>query len=72
MLIYIFSSETHTAVSALTSDHSGGNLPPVYAPWRPVNGGRALPVSSQASSVIGAIQRDGYFLLSAKTVRSAE
>ena len=38
--IYIFTSQSHSAVSALTEDQTGGNLPTAYAPWRPLNGGR--------------------------------
>jgi hypothetical protein len=72
MQIYIFASETHTTVSALTSDHTGGNLPPDYAPWRPVNSGRALPTGTQAGSVVDAVRRNGFFLLSGKTVRGAQ
>jgi hypothetical protein len=64
MPIYIFASETHTAVSALTSDHTGDNLPQDYAPWRPVNSGRALAAGSQAHSIVEAVQRDGFFLIS--------
>jgi hypothetical protein len=72
MQIYIFASETQRAVSALTSDHTGGNLPSVYAPWRPVNSGRALPAGTQARSIVDAIQKDGFFLLSTKTRRDAQ
>jgi hypothetical protein len=64
MPVYIFASETHTAVSALMSDHTGDNLPQDYAPWRPVNNGRALPAGPQAHSIVEAIQRDGFFLIS--------
>jgi hypothetical protein len=67
MQIYIFASETHTAVSALTCDPTGGNLPVDYAPWRPVNNGRALSTGSASKSVIEDINRFGFFLLSGKS-----
>jgi hypothetical protein len=66
MPIYIFASETHVAISAFTSDPTGGNLPGIYAPWRSVNGGLTLPVDTQANPVVDAIRRDGFFLLSGK------
>jgi hypothetical protein len=62
MLIFIFASDTHLSVSAFTSDRTGGNLPTNYAPWRQVNGGRAMLVGSNIDPVSMAIQRDGYFL----------
>jgi hypothetical protein len=66
MEIYIFASNTHPRVSAFTSDQTGGNLPASYAPWRQVNGGKAMSVGSITDSVTLAVRRDGFFLLSSK------
>ena len=72
MEIFIFASKTHTAVSALTSDQTGISLPQDYAPWRPVNSGRALPVGAQSKSIVEEVERCGFFLLSSKTVRNSQ
>jgi hypothetical protein len=66
MQIYIFASDSHSTVSAFTSDQKGGNLPTDYAPWRHVNGGKAMLVGSVADPVAVAVLRGGYFLLSSK------
>ena len=63
MLIYIFASVTYPTLSALTSDQTGNNLLPAYAPWRPVNDGQAQSTGHPSKSVIAAVQRDGFFLL---------
>jgi hypothetical protein len=72
MLIYIFASDSHPTVSAFTSDQTGGKLPTEYAPWRPVNGGKAMLIGSEIDPVAKAVKRDGYFLLSGRTKRSGE
>ena len=66
MQIYIFASNIYPTVSAFTSDQTGGNLPTDYAPWRHVNGGKAMFVGTIADPVAVAVRRDGYFLLSSK------
>jgi hypothetical protein len=66
MQIYIFASDSHSTVSAFTSDQTGGNLPTDYAPWRHVNGGKAMFVESVADPVAVAVLRGGYFLLGSK------
>ena len=66
MFVYLFASETHDTVSAFTSDETGANLPFLHAPWRPLNAGRALPITEAADSVGAAVQQNGFFLLNAK------
>jgi hypothetical protein len=66
MLIYIFASDTRPRVSAFTADQTGGNLPADYAPWRSINGGKAVSVGSITDPVAVAVRRDGFFLLSGK------
>jgi hypothetical protein len=72
MQIYLFASETHAAVKALTSDQTGGNLPADYAPWRSVDNGREAPIGSKVDPATKAVLRDGFLLLSGKSARSAE
>jgi hypothetical protein len=67
MQVYLFASERHVSASALTSDGTGGNLPADYAPWRPINGGNAMAISTVSDPIAAAIGRDGYFLLSTKS-----
>lgn len=33
---------------------NGGNLPAEHAPWRPLNGGQAIPIKSASSAVMTA------------------
>jgi hypothetical protein len=68
--IYIFASETHTAVSGFTSDPAGDNLPAEYAPWRLVSSRRVKPIVRKTDAIAEVVKRDGFFLLSGKTTRS--
>ena len=63
MQVFIFASESCQSISAFTSDDTGANLPAAYAPWRAVNGGRAMAVGGGTDPVARAVERDGYFLL---------
>jgi hypothetical protein len=65
MQIYIFISESQPSVRAFTEDGTGGNLPREYAPWRAANAGRAMLIGSASDPVAKAVQRDGFFLVSA-------
>lgn len=66
MQIYLFASRSHSSISAFTSDETAGNLPADYAPWFPVNAGRAIPVGSPSDHIAAAVQKDGFFLLAAR------
>jgi hypothetical protein len=66
MKIYLFASDSHPSVSAFSSEKTGGNLPTDYAPWLPVNSGRAIPIGSSSDRIAAIIEQDGYFLLSAR------
>lgn len=63
---YIFISDSHPAVRAFTSDATGSNLPAVYAPWHALNGGNPVTAGSDRDPITLAIQRDGFFLVSAR------
>ena len=65
MQIYLFASNSYPSVSAFTSDETGGNLPPDYAPWFSVRRGRTLHIEAPSNHIAAAIQRDGFFLLAA-------
>jgi hypothetical protein len=64
--IYIFRSVRNSSVRAFTSDSTAANLPIAYAPWQssmemaPSTWGLAHPV-------MAAIQRDGFFLVNARS-----
>jgi hypothetical protein len=66
MQIYIFSSVRNSSVSAFTSDSTAANLPVAYAPWQP-SIDTALPAWGLADPVMAAIQRDGFFLVNARS-----
>ena len=60
---YLFASMSDNTVCALTTDPGGGNLPPAYAPWRPINGGAPLWVSGFVDEIGRAIHGVGYYIL---------
>jgi hypothetical protein len=64
MRIYVFVSIA-MKVRGFTADMTGGNLPEEYAPWRIVERGRPMVIISDTDPVARAIQRGGYFLVSA-------
>jgi hypothetical protein len=66
MQIYIFSSVRNSSVSAFTSDSTAANLPIAYAPWRS-SMDTALPTWGLADPIMAAIQRDGFFLVNARS-----
>jgi hypothetical protein len=63
MLIYLFASDSHPAVSAFAPDKTAYYLPANYAPWRPVNNGRPLHIDAPSDPIAAAIRQDGYSLL---------
>lgn len=63
--IYLFMSNNNR-VRAFTSDQTGDLLPEEYAPWRALNFGRPL-VAAPIDPVAKAIQREGFFLVTAST-----
>ena len=65
MKIYLFLSETEEDVRAFTSDPTGANLPPDYAPWR--SSGTTMPLGNLTDPVCEAVTRDGFFLVSTET-----
>ena len=56
---YGFNSEVDTGVSAFTYDPTGANLPAILAPWRPMNGGRAMGLRSPLDPFVIGLHRDG-------------
>jgi hypothetical protein len=64
--IYIFSSVPNSGVSAFTSDSTAANLPIAYAPWQS-SMDTALPTWGLVDPIMAAIQRDGFFLISARS-----
>jgi hypothetical protein len=66
MQIYIFISDLRASVRAFTADATGGNLPPEYAPWHAVNGGRARAIGSDHDPIAKAVARDGFFLVTTR------
>jgi hypothetical protein len=60
---YGFSSVVDTGVSAFTTDPTGANLPANLAPWRPINGGRAMGLGSPLDPFVMRVNRDGYSLI---------
>jgi len=73
MKIYSFHAAPKFRIRAFTSDVTGQNLPADYAPWFVDNAG--APVGNQADTVLNAIRRSGYFLISAGShggLRSAQ
>jgi hypothetical protein len=66
MNIYTFVSVSIPSVRAFTTDVSGDNLPTDYAPWRAPSGGNVMLLKSDTDPIAKAVQRDGYFLVTAK------
>jgi hypothetical protein len=69
MQVHLFVSTTYASVRAFTSDPTGDNLPPDYAPWRPFSTGDAVPVQKHTQHVADAVARHGYFLVSGRVQR---
>jgi hypothetical protein len=65
MDIFLFRSQSHSAVSAFSPDSHGANLPAEYAPWEISE--RSISVGSDG--VAQAIERNGFFLLSGSSHR---
>lgn len=66
MQVYAFISEKEVRVSAFTSDPTGSNLPGVYAPWRPMNGGRGMYLASASDPIAISIRSTGHYLIDAR------
>jgi hypothetical protein len=63
--VYIFSSVRNSSVNAFTSDSTAANLPLAYAPWQ--SSIDTAPTGGLADPVMAAIQRDGFFLVNARS-----
>ena len=66
MAIFVFISTRDPNVVGFTASQDGGNLPFQYAPWRPATDGGAVMLGddTDASTVMDAVRRDGFFLAS--------
>jgi hypothetical protein len=63
MEVHIYISTSHPSLRAFTSDSTGGNLPPEYAPWRIVDCGRLTIIGAPIDPIAIAVQRDGFYLV---------
>ena len=64
-MVFLFLSQADRDLMGFTVDKTGSNLPPEYAPWKPASGGVAIPLGGgNTSSIIEAVQQDGYLLMS--------
>jgi hypothetical protein len=66
MQIYVFSSVRNSSVRAFTSDSTAANLPIAYAPWHS-SMDTAVPTWGLADPIMAAVQRDGFFLVNARS-----
>jgi hypothetical protein len=71
MQVYLFISDKASRVRAFTSDETGENLPADYAPWQALNSGRPMTIGSETDPVGAAIAKDGFFLVSGRSVSVA-
>jgi hypothetical protein len=76
MQVYLFISNRDLSVLAFTSDQTGANLPPDFAPWKPL-GGRSMSADGVSgignSHVIGTtLEADGYYVARAKITLTNE
>ena len=64
MGIYLFRSGCVVEILAFTLDETGANLPSMYGPWTPNDGG-LLPVGSDQmiDAVKNAFESQGYYLM---------
>jgi hypothetical protein len=62
--LYFFASRSVISVRAFTSDVTGANLPPDYAPWQKSKS--KVPLPGEGSPINALVQRDGFFLVTGK------
>jgi hypothetical protein len=64
MRVFVFISTVDQDVLGFTSEKSGSNLPPSYAPWTSATPAGAMMMSGDpdAELVMQAIQKDGFCL----------
>jgi hypothetical protein len=60
MDIFVFAS-TKWALTAFTSDETGGNLPSEFGPWSLV---RRMYFASAVDPIAAAVKEEGFFLVS--------
>lgn len=78
MIVHLFMSGIDPDVVGFTTDASGANLPPQFAPWQQsgsamqIGSGEVIAGVASSDAVIRGVQRDGHHLVRGGGIKLTE